>query len=71
MKVVIPLAGRGTRFLPLTKHVPKPLLRVAGRSVLDYVIEYLDGLEVEELIFITGHLKERHGWSSQPGATLC
>jgi glucose-1-phosphate thymidylyltransferase len=59
VKVVIPLAGRGTRFLPLTKHVPKPLLRVAGRSVLDYVIEYLDGLEVEELIFITGHLKDQ------------
>jgi glucose-1-phosphate thymidylyltransferase len=32
---------------------------VAGRSVLDYVIGYLDELEVEELIFITGHLKEQ------------
>ncbi|MCH7491178.1 MAG: NTP transferase domain-containing protein [Gemmatimonadetes bacterium] len=58
MKVIIPLAGKGTRLLPITKHVPKPLLRVAGRPVLDYVMDRLEGLEIEELIFITGHLKE-------------
>ena len=57
MKVVIPLAGKGTRLLPLTKHVPKPLVRVAGRPVMDYVMDKLDGLDVDELIFITGHLK--------------
>ena len=59
MKVVIPVAGKGTRLLPLTNHVPKPLLRVAGRPVMDYVIDNLDGLDVEELIFITGHLKDQ------------
>ncbi|MCH8256276.1 MAG: UTP--glucose-1-phosphate uridylyltransferase, partial [Gemmatimonadetes bacterium] len=37
MKVVIPVAGKGTRLLPLTNDVPKPLLRVAGRPVMDYV----------------------------------
>ena len=58
MKVIIPLAGQGTRLLPITKHVPKPLLRVAGRPVLDYVMDRLEKLEIEELIFITGHLKE-------------
>jgi glucose-1-phosphate thymidylyltransferase len=59
MKVVIPLAGKGTRLLPLTKHTPKPLIRVAGRPVMDYVVDKLAGLDVEELIFITGHLKEQ------------
>jgi glucose-1-phosphate thymidylyltransferase len=59
MKVIIPLAGKGTRLLPLTKQVPKPLIRVAGRPVMDYVADKLDGLDVEELIFITGHLKEQ------------
>ena len=59
MKVVIPLAGKGTRLLPLTRHVPKPLLRVAGRPVMDYVMDRVDALDVEELIFITGHLKEQ------------
>ena len=59
MKVIIPVAGKGTRLRPLTNHVPKPLLRVAGRPVMDYVIDKLDGLDVEELIFVTGHLKEQ------------
>lgn len=58
MKVIVPLAGKGTRLLPLTKYAPKPLIRVAGRPVMDYVVDRLAGLEVEELIFITGHLKE-------------
>jgi len=58
MKVILPVAGKGTRLLPVTKTVPKPLVRVAGRPVLDYVVDKLAGLEVEELIFITGHLKE-------------
>ena len=58
MKVIVPLAGKGTRLLPLTKRVPKPLVRVAGRPVMDYVMDTVQGLDVEELIVITGHLKE-------------
>jgi len=59
VKVIIPLAGKGTRLLPVTRHVPKPLIRVAGRPVMDYVMDMLDGLDVEELVLITGHLKEQ------------
>jgi len=59
VKVIIPLAGKGTRLLPLTKQVPKPLVTVAGRPVMDYVMDTLAGLDIEELIFITGHLKEQ------------
>lgn len=59
MKVIIPLAGKGTRLLPLTKQIPKPLIRVAGRPVMDYVMDQVNQLNVEELIFITGHLKEQ------------
>ena len=51
------LYEKGTRLLPATKYTPKPLIRVAGRPVLDYVVDKLAGLDVEELIFITGHLK--------------
>ena len=58
MKVIVPLAGKGTRLLPLTKRVPKPLVRVAGRPVMDYVMDAVKGLDIEELIVITGHLKE-------------
>lgn len=59
MKVIIPLAGKGTRLLPLTKHVPKPLIRVAGRPVMDYVMDQVHQLDVDELIIITGHLKDQ------------
>lgn len=59
MQVIIPLAGKGTRLRPHTHLVPKPLIKVAGRPVMDWVMDRLDGLDVEELIFITGHLKEQ------------
>ncbi len=58
MKLIVPLAGKGTRLLPLTKRVPKPLVRVAGRPVMDYVMDAVKGLDVDELIVITGHLKD-------------
>ena len=59
MQVIIPLAGKGTRLRPHTHLTPKPMLRVAGRPVMDWVMDRLEGLDVEELIFITGHLKEQ------------
>lgn len=59
MQVIIPLAGKGSRLRPHTHLVPKPLLKVAGRPVMDWVMDRLDGLNIEELIFITGHLKEQ------------
>src|SRR3989442_15207084 len=55
---MVPLAGKGTRLLPLTKRVPKPLIHVAGRPVMDYVMDAVAGCDLEELIVITGHLKE-------------
>ena len=59
MQVIIPLAGKGTRLRPHTHLVPKPLVKVAGRPVMDWVMDKLEGLGVTELIFITGHLKEQ------------
>jgi len=59
MQVIIPLAGKGTRLRPHTHLIPKPLLKVAGRPVMDWVMDRLEGLQVSELIFITGHLKEQ------------
>jgi glucose-1-phosphate thymidylyltransferase len=60
MKVIMPMAGKGTRLMPLTKRVPKPLVNVAGRPVMDYVMDALRRAgQLEELIIITGHLKEK------------
>jgi glucose-1-phosphate thymidylyltransferase len=60
MKVIMPMAGKGTRLLPLTRRVPKPLVNVAGRPVMDYVMDALKRAgQLDELIIITGHLKEK------------
>ncbi len=59
MQVIIPLAGKGTRVRPHSHLVPKPMLKVAGRPVMDWVMDRVKGLDVSELIFITGHLKEQ------------
>ena len=59
MKVIIPLAGKGTRLRPHTHTVPKPMLKVAGKPVMDYVMEDVARLKgVEQVVYITGHLKE-------------
>ncbi|MEP6591419.1 MAG: sugar phosphate nucleotidyltransferase [Gemmatimonadota bacterium] len=57
MQVIIPLAGKGTRLRPHTHLTPKPMVKVAGRPVIDWVMDRLAGLKIDELIFITGHLK--------------
>jgi glucose-1-phosphate thymidylyltransferase len=59
MQVIIPLAGKGTRLRPHTHLIPKPMLKVGGRPVMDWVMDRMAGLDVTELIFITGHLKEQ------------
>lgn len=59
MKVIIPLAGKGTRLRPHTHLTPKPLLQVAGQPVMSYILDELKNFDVEEVIFITGHLKEQ------------
>ncbi|HUO51117.1 MAG TPA: sugar phosphate nucleotidyltransferase [Gemmatimonadaceae bacterium] len=59
MKVIIPLAGKGTRLRPHTHTVPKPMLRVAGKPVIGYLLDDLERLGgVSEIVYITGHLKE-------------
>jgi glucose-1-phosphate thymidylyltransferase len=60
MKVIIPLAGKGTRLRPHTHLVPKPMLKIAGKPVMAYILEDLEKLgNVKEVIYITGHLKEK------------
>ena len=59
MKVIIPLAGKGTRLRPHTHTVPKPMLKVAGKPVMDYVLDDVRKLgNVDEVVYITGHLKD-------------
>lgn len=59
MKAIIPLAGLGTRLRPHTHTRPKPLVHVAGKTVLGHIIERLKDLDIDEIIFITGHMDEK------------
>ena len=60
MKVIIPLAGKGTRLRPHTHVTPKPMLEIAGKPVMAYILEDLKKLGgVEQVVYITGHLKEK------------
>lgn len=61
MKIIIPMAGRGTRLRPHTLTVPKPLVKVAGKSIVRRLVEDLAaayGGEIEEIAFITGDFGE-------------
>lgn len=59
MKVVIPVAGGGTRLKPHTLSTPKQLLKIAGKEMLDYVIESTMKLNPDEVVFIVGHHKDQ------------
>ncbi|WP_421852624.1 UTP--glucose-1-phosphate uridylyltransferase GalU [Oricola sp.] len=56
-KAVIPVAGLGTRFLPATKAVPKEMLTVVDRPVVQYAVEEAFEAGVEHVIFVTGRGK--------------
>jgi glucose-1-phosphate thymidylyltransferase len=58
MKAIIPLAGKGTRLRPHTHRTPKPLVKVGGRPVMSYILDDLQALGVEEIVFIVGYRRE-------------
>ncbi|RNC73204.1 MAG: nucleotidyltransferase [Desulfuromonadales bacterium] len=53
MKVILPVAGKGTRLRPHTHTKAKSLVRVAGKTVLEHIVSRLLTLQVDEYIFIT------------------
>ena len=62
-KAVFPVAGMGTRFLPATKAVPKEMLTVVDKPVVQYAVEEAREAGIEQFIFVTGrgkHIIEDH-----------
>lgn len=62
-KAVFPVAGMGTRFLPATKAVPKEMLPVVDKPVVQYAVEEAKEAGIEQFIFVTGrgkHIIEDH-----------
>lgn len=53
MKAILPVAGKGTRLRPHTHTKAKSLVHVAGKTVLEHIVERLQPLEIDEYIFIT------------------
>jgi MurNAc alpha-1-phosphate uridylyltransferase len=84
MKAMILAAGRGERMRPLTDHIPKPLLKVGGKALIDYRIESLVAAGFRDLVINHAHLGkqieahlgtgERYGahisWSREPEKAL-
>ena len=56
-KAVFPVAGLGTRFLPATKAMPKEMLTIVDRPVIQYVVDEAKAAGVEHFIFVTGRNK--------------
>jgi UTP--glucose-1-phosphate uridylyltransferase len=77
MKVVIPAAGLGTRFLPATKSQPKEMLPVVDRPIIQYVVEEAVASGADDILIVTGrgkraledhfdHAPELAKWSELP-----
>jgi len=56
-KAVFPVAGMGTRFLPATKAIPKEMLPVVDKPVIEYAVEEAREAGIEQFVFITGRGK--------------
>jgi UTP--glucose-1-phosphate uridylyltransferase len=56
-KAVIPVAGLGTRFLPVTKSMPKEMLPIVDKPVVHYVVEEAIASGIDDILFITGRGK--------------
>ena len=57
-KAVLPVAGLGTRFLPATKAVPKEMLTVVDRPIIQYVVDEAYEAGIEHIVFVTGRNKQ-------------
>ncbi|MEI8321166.1 MAG: UTP--glucose-1-phosphate uridylyltransferase GalU [Alphaproteobacteria bacterium] len=73
-KAIFPVAGLGTRFLPATKSMPKEMLTVIDRPLIQYAVEEAKAAGIEQFIFVTGRgkssLEDFFDYSYELNATL-
>ena len=75
MKVILPVAGKGERMRPYTNNLPKCLLPIGGKTIIDWIVADTLPLNATETIFITGYkasaveefLKNRPQWGKTRG----
>ena len=58
-QAIIPLAGLGTRLLPLTSVFPKELLPINGKPGLEYILDECNEADIKEIIFIISNKKTK------------
>src|ERR1035438_544385 len=58
-KAMVLAAGYGTRLSPLTDRMPKPLIPVAGKPMIEYALDKLRAYGIEEVIINASHLKDQ------------
>src|SRR5213083_1994206 len=56
-KAVFPVAGLGSRFLPVTKAIPKEMLPIVDKPLIQYAVEEAAAAGITEMIFVTGRNK--------------
>ena len=59
MKAVVLAAGEGRRLKPLTNRRPKPMLPVAGKPLLEYVLDAIVDAGIDEVVFVVGYARDR------------
>ncbi|MEL6863442.1 MAG: sugar phosphate nucleotidyltransferase [Bacteroidota bacterium] len=59
MKAIIPVAGAGTRLRPHTYTQPKPLIPVAGKAIISFIIDQLVKVGIRDFVFVIGYLGEK------------
>ena len=73
MKCIILAAGYATRLYPLTENFPKPLLKVGDKTILDWLVDDIDGSQlVDEFIVISNHKFANHfvEWAATKKQTI-
>ena len=59
MKAIILAAGLGSRLMPLTKEMPKSMLKVGGKPILKWIVDNLKSCGIHEIIIVTGYKQDK------------
>ncbi|SHF04228.1 MULTISPECIES: CTP--phosphocholine cytidylyltransferase [Caloramator] len=65
MRAILLAAGMGTRLRPITYETPKSLIQINGKPLIERQIEFLNEIDINEIIVVTGYLNEKFNYLKQ------